>query len=177
VIKLAGTVTGKDANLWFAAHSGGATLANISIKLTATNHTHTGFGIGDFSLTLDRGTVEQELVGQVGNYFDQGALAIDGSLTSVQFATSGISDFLLNMVHDSTITTKYQYLAISGAVSDASDLTGENYLSWYLVSCQVTGYDISMGDADTITEGSIDFTLMDPSEIKYKEPCITDAIG
>jgi len=68
-------------------------------------------------------------------------------------------------------------LAISGAVSDASDLTGENYLSWYLVSCQVTGYDISMGDADTITEGSIDFTLMDPSEIKYKEPCITDAIG
>jgi len=167
---MAGTVTGRDANLWFAAHSGNSITADIMTKFDAY-HTHTAFGIGDFSLTLDRGTVEQDLVGQVGNYFDQGALSADGSLTSVKFATSGVSDFLLNLV-DAGAAGKYQYLAISGCVSDASDAV---YLSWYLVSCQVTGYDISMGDADTITEASIDYTVMDPFKITYSSPCISDA--
>ncbi len=179
MINLAGTVTGKSADLYFFAHSGPATTANITLGLqgsavgdypTATR-THTQFGVGDFSLTLDRGTVEQELVGEIGNYFDQGALAVDGSLTSVKFATSGVSDFLLNMV-DALSAARYKYLAISGCVSTDTDA---NYLSWYLVSCQVTGYDISMGDADTITEASIDFTLMDPSEISYTGDCISDA--
>jgi len=167
---MAGTVTGRDCNLWFAAHSGGATLANIYTKFDS-DHTHTAFGIGDFSLTLDRGTVEQDLVGQVGNYFDQGSLSADGSLTSVKFAVSGISDFLLNLV-DAGAVGKWQYLAISGCVSDATDAT---YLSWFLVSCQVTGYDVSMGDADTITEASIDYTVMDPFQISYSSPCISDA--
>jgi len=160
---MAGTVTGRDANLWFAAHAAG-------VAPDFTGKTHTDFGIGDFSMTLDRGTVEQDLVGQVGNYFDQGSLSADGSLTSVKFATSGMSDFLLNLV-DAGAAGTYQYLAISGCVSDAADAT---YLSWFLVSCQVTGYDVSMGDADTITEASIDYTVMDPFKISYKSPCITD---
>jgi len=167
---MAGTVTGKGANLWFAAHSGGASLANIVAKFDS-DHTHTAFGIGDFSLTLDRGTVEQDLVGQVGNYFDQGSLSADGSLTAVKFGTSGVADFIFNLV-DAGAAGAYKYLAISGCVSDDSDAT---YLSWFLVSCQVTGYDVSMGDADTITEASIDFTVMDPFKISYSSPCITDA--
>jgi len=167
---MAGTVTGKEANLFFAAHSGGSTLAKISAKLIDTTNIHTGFGVGDFSLTLDRGTVEQELVGEVGNYFDQGSLSTDGSLTITKLGGYGTDDFLTHMV-DAQSAGKYKYLAISGCVSDSTDAT---YLSWYLVSCQVTGYDISLGDADTITEASIDFTVMDPFKIAYKTPCITD---
>ena len=134
------------------------------------DHTHAAFAVGDFSITLDKGTVEQPLIGEVGNYFDQGALSMDGSLTVAKFATSGVSDLLLNLV-DAGTAGNYKYLAISGSVSDASDAT---YLSWFLVSCQVTGYDISMGDADTITEGSVDFTVIDPYAVSYKSPCITD---
>jgi len=167
---MAGTVTGKDANLWICAHSGGATLATIASRFADGEHDHTAFGVGDFSLTLDKGTVEQELIGQVGNYYDQGSLSMDGSLTSIQFATSGVSDMLLNLV-DAGATGYWKYLAISGCVSDATDAT---YLSWFLVSCQVTGYDISMGDADTITEASIDFTVMDPFNVAYNSPCIMD---
>jgi hypothetical protein len=29
----------------------------------------------------------------------------------------------------------------------------------------ITGFDLSLGDADTITEGSIDFAVMDPQNI------------
>jgi hypothetical protein len=167
---MAGTVTGKDANLFLYAHSGGAALSVIDAGLTDGEHDHTAFGVGDFTLTLDKGTVEQELIGQVGNYFDQGSLSMDGSLTSIQFATSGVSDLLLNLV-DAGTAGKWKYLAISGCVSDATDAT---YLSWFLVSCQVTGYDISFGDADTITEASVDFTVMDPFAVAYNEPCIMD---
>jgi len=165
---MAGTVTGKDANLWFAAHSGGSELSNIAGKFTSRAHGQ--FGVGDFSLTLDKGTVEQELVGEVGNYFTFGSLSADGSLTITKFGTSGLSDFLYNMVGVGS-ADKYKYLAISGQVSDATD---ETYLSWFLVSCQVTGYDISMGDADTISEASVDYTVIDPYKITYSSPCITD---
>jgi len=166
---MAGTVTGRDANLWFCAHSGGASLATIATKMAS--RTHSNYGLGDFSLTLDKGIVEQELIGEVGNFFTQGSLSMDGSLVSVKFAASGTADFLLNVI-DACSEGKYQYLAISGSVSDATD---SNYLTWFLVSCQVTGYDVSIGDADTITEASIDYTVMDPFNVTYKNPCITDA--
>lgn len=170
---MAGTITGKDANLWFAAHSGGSNLDSTWHAAKFDNdHTHTAFGVGDFSMTLDRGTVEQDLVGEIGNYFDQGSLSADGSLSAVKFGTSGVADFLLNLL-DTGTDEKYKYLAISGCVSPTAG--GITYISWYFASCQVTGYDISMGDADTITEASIDFTIIDPYNITYSSPCITDA--
>ena len=109
---MSGTVTGKKANIWIAAHSGGASLATIATDLTDGEHDHTSFGIGDFTLTLDKGTVEAPLVGQTGNYKDQGSLSVDGSLTSIQFATSGTSDMLLNLVDDCSAGS-WKYLAIS----------------------------------------------------------------
>ena len=96
---------------------------------------------------------------------------MDGSLTVAKFATSGISDLLLNLVDAGSIGN-WKYLAISGSVSDATDAT---YLSWFLVSCQVTGYDISMGDADTITEASVDFIVLDPQNIHYNNGKISDS--
>lgn len=132
-----GTVTGKEATI--ALSSDGATWDN-----------HTIWGFSDFSLTFDRGMVEQELVGQTGNYFDYGALAIDGSYTNCKFAASGVSTTLDSIIEST-------YIQISGT-------TGSN-LSWYFHSAQITGYDISIGDADTITEASIDFTVMNPYQV------------
>jgi len=157
---MAGTVTGKNAQLYIAAHNGTPSFTD--------DNKHSTWGIGDFSLTLDRGTVEQTLVGEEGNYFDQGSLSIEGSLTAAKFATSGLSDPLDNIISAEGAST---YLAVSGCVSTDTDAT---YLSWYLKSCQVTGYDISTGDSDTITEASIDFIVMAPHAVTYSTPCIQD---
>ena len=157
---MAGTVTGKNAVVKIADHAAGA-------APTFTSKTHSNWGIGDFSLTFDRSTVEQNLMGERGNYFDQGVISVDGSLTAARFATSGLADILDNMIDtDSNI---HQYLAISGTISTDTDAT---YLSWYLASCQVTGYDISVGDADTITEASIDFVLLNPQDLVCMGNCI-----
>jgi len=134
-----GTVTGSDAN--------------ICIYSGATAKTHATWGISDFSLTFDRGLVEQELVGETGNWFTFGALSIEGSYTNCKFAASGNADALLSIVdgHD---------LIVSGSL-------GTSNLSWFFSSCQVTGYDIAIGDADTISEASVDFTVMDPYRVTY----------
>ena len=158
---MAGTVTGEKANLWMASHAAG-----IDATLDSTK-AHGTFAISDFSLTFDRGTVEQELVGQTGNYFTQGSLSIDGSLTQCRFGASGNSDLLENMM---SATGDNQYITISGQISD-DDST---FLSWVFVSCQVTGYDITMGDADTITEATIDFVVLDPYNVTCTNGLIAD---
>jgi len=157
---MAGTVTGKNARVRLAAHAAG-TDPNYD------NKTQSIWGLGDFSLTFDRGTIEQNLIGTRGNYFDQGTLSLDGSLTSCKFAASGLSD-MLNNVLDTDYGT-YKYLGVSGTVSTDTDAT---YLRWCLASCQVTGYDISIGDADTITEASIDFVLINPQDLSYQNSVI-----
>lgn len=163
---MAGTVTGEDANVWFAAHSGGVA---VWTGFTTTEN-HSFWGMSDFSLTIDRGTVEHDLMGQAGNYFDQGSLSMNGSFTISKFGSSGSSYALMNIVDE---TYKYEYVAISGQVSDATDAT---YLKWYLMSCQITGYDVSIGDASTITEASIDFVVLDPENITYTPGLISDRV-
>jgi len=163
---MAGTVTGQDANVWFARHSGG--IANWA-GFTSTE-SHAFYGMSDFSLTLDRGTIEKDLMGQAGNYFDQGALSMDGAFTISRFGSSGSSYALLSIIDG---TGKSEYVAISGTVSDATDAT---YLKWYLISCQITGYDMSIGDATTMTEVSIDFIVLDPENIEYTSGLISDKV-
>jgi len=137
-----GTVTGSSAYIAIGSHAAGA---------AATLRADSLWGISDFSLNVARGTVEQELVGERGNYFTHGSLSLEGSYTCCKFAASGLYDALENVLGDAT------YLTVSGS-------TGSN-LSWYFRSCQVTGYDISMGDADTITEASIDWVVMNPHQV------------
>ena len=120
------------------------------------------YGLSDISFTIDRGTVEQELVGTAGNYFTQGALSIEGSLTNCRFAASGNSPFLDSIV-DGTV------FILSGQID------GSDSLNFCFVSCQVTGYDISIGDASTISEASIDWTLLDPKNVTYASQKISDA--
>jgi len=157
---MAGTVTGKNAKVWFAAHSAGG-------APTFTGKNQSAWGLGDFSLTIDRGTVEQSLVGEAGSYFDQGSLSVEGSVTAAKFATSGLRDLLDNLLDDAA--GSYKYLAVSGTISTDTDAV---YLSWFLASCQVTGYDVSIGDSDTITEASIDFTMLNPKDLTYNQTTI-----
>lgn len=166
---MVGTVTGENCFIYLTAHSGGA----IDTSLIGTAGTHTLFGMGEFSLTFDRGTIEQDLIGQAGNYFDQGTLSIDGSMMLSRFGASANAPILENVIETSD-TFKNKYLTISGGISTETDAT---YLKWFLVSCQVTGYDISMGDADTITEASIDFVLLDPQNIEYGSGIISDKVS
>lgn len=127
------TYTGEDAEIWISGQ------------------THTTVGIGDFSVSLDRGIVEQELVGEAGNYFTQGAITIDGSFTNARWAEDVMDATVGALVNGETIT-------ISGNC-------GSNSLHFYFPLCQVTSFDLTLGDASTITEGSVDFTILDPYNI------------
>lgn len=118
---------------------------------SGTGRKHGVLGISDFSLTLDRGTVEQELVGEAGNYFVAGSLSCEGSLTACKLDNTAAGDLLAHV--------------ISGTKCWASGSAGPNSLSFFFASCMITGFELSMGDADTITEGSMDFTVMDPQNI------------
>jgi hypothetical protein len=127
------TYTGEDAKIWIGTN------------------THTTVGMGDFTLTLDRGIVEQELLGEVGNYFTQGALSIDGSFTHAQWAEALL---------DTTIGS-----LVNGTMVSISGSTGPHSLRFYFKSCQITNFDLTLGDASTVTEGSVDFTVLDPYNI------------
>lgn len=148
---MASIVTGRSAKLWI--NSGNSTAANA---FTQTTWTHTLYGTSDVSFTFDRGTVEQELVGQPGNYFDQGALSIEGSFTNCRFGSSGAALHLLNCLNTDT----YPNFRISCQIGTGS-------LSVCLYSAQVTSYEVAIGDADTISEASIDFTVMNPFQATY----------
>ena len=152
-----GTVTGKNAVVKLCAHSGGTGFT----AMNALMHDHETFGMGEFTLNFSRDTIEQPQIGKPGNYFDQGSLSVDGSLTAAKFATSGISDMLYNLLHNHDTWNAYEYLAISGTISTKTDVT---YLSWYLASCQVTGYDVAISDADAVTTASVDFTIINPQD-------------
>ena len=108
-------------------------------------------GLSDFTLTLDRGTVEQELVGEAGNYWIAGSLSVEGSLTACKLDSTAAGDVLAHV--------------ISGTRSWISGSVGDKSLRFFFASCMITGFDLTMGDADTITEGSMDFTLEDPQNV------------
>jgi len=142
---MAATITGRKAKILFSSSAYGDTWKS------GTYH-----AMSDFSLTFDRGTIEQELVGREGNYFTQGAMSVEGSLTACRFGASGGSQFLDSIV-DGTIFT------LSGSVNKDVGTS----LHWILHSAQVTGYDMSIGDASTISEVSIDFTILNPYDVTY----------
>jgi hypothetical protein len=128
------TYTGEDAKVWIGTN------------------THTTVGMGDFTLTLDRSIVEQELLGEAGNYFAQGALTVDGSFTHAQWGESLL---------DTTIGS-----LVEGTLVSISGSTGPHSLRFFFKSCQITNFDLTIGDASTVTEGSVDFTILDPYNIK-----------
>lgn len=147
---MAGVLTGGSASFYISAQGEGE------------GGSQTVYGLSDISITFDRDTVEQELVGQTGNYFDYGALSVDGSFTCCKFASSGNADALRSIVKKKEC---YISMQIGSAAGD---------LKIYFTSAMITGWSISIGDASTITEASIDFTVLDPYNVVYDSGVIHD---
>ena len=110
-------------------------------------------GLSDFSLNISRDTNELDLTGQKGNYHAAGAISVDGSFTAA--SVSNIGTFLDAMINGTTVS-------ISGSV-------GTNSLHFYFKSAMITGFDLSIGDANTFTQGSIDWTLKYPYNVNEVE--------
>lgn len=127
------------------------TYTGESAKLAISGQSHTTLGIGDFSLNMSRAVVTQELVGEKGNYTTQGALGIDGSFTNCQFGSTATDVCLRSIING-------EQVSVSGNV-------GANSLAFYFASCQITGFDLTLGDADTVTEGSMDWHLLNPFDV------------
>lgn len=139
-----GIVTGKDARVYIASGA----------NTEAAYNSQSWYALSDFGLTFTRGQVEQPLVGETGNYFAPGALSVDGTYTNCRFAVSGgnVNDDILSIVNGKN-------LKVSG--------NNGSTFKWYFASCQVTGFDVKYGDADTITTASISFVVMDPFMVVF----------
>jgi len=131
--------TGRNAKVWLSG--------------STSTGTCTGFAFADFSISLKRDVIEQSLMCQEGNYFTQGPLSIEGSLTHTKMLHSPI----LKSIVDGSV------ISMSGTTCDTFNGTGG--VSFYFENVQVTGYDISIGDGSTVTTASVDFTVMDPYNI------------
>lgn len=134
------------------------TYTGESAKIQIGGKTHSMLGLADFTLTLSRDTIEESLLGERGNFFMQGPLSVEGSLTAAKLSDSAAGVLLEAL--------------ISGSVVWVSGSVGPNSLHFFFQSCQISGFDISIGDASTITEGSIDFSVLHPykvSSVTYTE--------
>lgn len=131
--------------------------SDAEIWLSGT--TDSTFALSDFTITLSKGVAEQELLGETGNYFLAGSMSVEGSFTGCRITTTGLGVLLSALIEGKAI-------AISGN-------SGTNSLHFYFKSCQMTSFDFSIGDADTITEGSMDYTLLYP----YKVSSVTQIDG
>ena len=117
-----------------------------------TSLTQSLIGMSDFSLTLSRGTVEQQLVGEIGNYSAAGSLSVEGSLTACKM--------------DNTLAGYIVGHCVSGNMIHISGMAGDQSLHFFFISAMITNFDLSMGDADTISEGSFDFIVLDPQNVQ-----------
>ena len=145
---MAGIVTGEDAYFFISSCGGGST--------AGPGATHETYGVSEVSINFDRGITEQELVGQTGNEFRYGALGVDGTFTMCKFGASGNADALYSILNSTRCL-------ISGGVQVGVD----RELRYHFKSCQITGYDVSFGDASTITEASIDWVVLHPEKVNY----------
>jgi len=134
--------TGEDATVWIRNNTGTTTGGWLADSTLA---------ISDFSLTISRGTAEQELIGEKGNFKLAGARGIEGSLTACKLTTTGLGSLISGMVNGTGIQ-------ISGNV-------GSTGLHFFFKSAMITGFDFSIGTADDITEGSLDYTLLNSYQV------------
>ena len=127
------------------------TYTGENARITIAGKTHSTLGLSDFTITLSRDTIETELVGEKGNYHQAGSLTVEGSLTATKLAPNAAGVLLESLLNGTTVS-------ISGCAGDKS-------LRFYFASGLITGFDISVGDANTVTEGSVDFVVLDPHNV------------
>ena len=154
---MAAIYTGRDARIWL--WSGLAVTAPI---------THSNLAISDFSLTLSKDTLEQELVGEIGNYFIAGGLTAEGSLTACKLHSTAVGKLIQYMINSTPIVVSGQ--------------CGAEALHFYFKSCQISGFDFTINTAGDISEGTVDFTILYPYAISeqrlsaYKVLFIKDSL-
>ena len=120
-------------------------------QIWLSSQADSGYALSDFTLTMDKGVVEQELLGESANFFLAGSLSIEGSAMGCHVTSGGLGVILDAMLDASPIE-------ISGNV-------GADSLHFHFKSCQITSFDFTLGDADTITEGSFDFSVLYPYKV------------
>ena len=136
------TYTGKDVTITLGLLGG------------AGPYPHSTYAISDFSITLNRGTVTQELTGETGDFTIAGALSAEGSLTACKLGIDSLG-IMLESIIDGTPAKRVSIIGSVGAKGFGFDFE----------ECQITGFEINVGDGSTISEGSVDFKVMKPSEI------------
>ena len=89
--------------------------AKIAIYSGSTYKDQSVWGISDFSLTFDRSSVEQELVGQTGNWFDYGKLSVEKDnviwVCHAITANSDAEDWWNGIVGENKIYNPDEYLS------------------------------------------------------------------
>lgn len=142
------TYTGKDATIEIGLLEDWATGGT----------THTEYAISDFGITITRGTVTQELVGATGDFQIAGALAAEGSLTACRLGIDTLGILLESIING----TAAKRIFVKGMV-------GPNSVNFEFKECQVVSFELTIGDASTISEGSVDFKVMKPYLITLTE--------
>lgn len=104
------------------------------------------FGMGSFTLTVNRDITEQPLVGEKGPFRTAGILTIEGSLTQTKFTGDLVSSI-----------TEGDVISISGTSVYGTD----NGPSFYFASAMITRWELSEGDASSIVNASVDFVVLD----------------
>lgn len=127
------TYRGNDAAIWISGQSDST------------------YALSDFTITLSKGTAEQELLGETGNYFLAGSMSCEGSFGACKMTSSGVGLIIGSL--------------INGVRVKISGNAGANSLHFYIKSAQITNFNFSIGDADTITAGSFDWTALYPYKI------------
>lgn len=136
---------GKSARIYIWQHLGTGDTSPL---------TQSSLGLSDVDISINRNVVEQSLIGENGNLFVPGSISVDGSFTACKL--------------DNTFAGTLLGAIVSGNYFVISGMIGEKSLSFYMVSCLVTSFDLDLGGADNITEGSIDFLIADPANIIVK---------
>jgi hypothetical protein len=144
-----GHITGSDATFYISANASGYG--------AGTHETH---AVSDLSMSFSRDVLEQELVGQTGNYYTYGGLSVDGSFTNCKFGAWSGARALYSLINGTHCT-------ISGSLESGG-------LSWHFKSAQITSMDVTLGDSDTIIEASFDWTLLQPYNVNFTNNVIKD---
>lgn len=139
-------------------HSGKDVAIEIGLS-GQTGKSNSTLAVGDWSITIDRGTVEVPLTGEEGNYRTQGAISVEGSVTSAKLGKDAAGIFLDSIING----TKAKRMWISGSC-------GSDSLGFYFSSIMITGFTVDAGDANTVSMGSVDFMVLNPADVNESAP-------
>lgn len=127
------------------------TYVGSDAKIYIATNDYSTYSLADFEVVLDKPVVSQELTCQDGDAYTTGALACTGTFTVSEFANTNCGTLLDAVVNKN-------YVEISGNAGGKS-------LHFWVKSGMILSFNVTLGDAGTITNGSIDWQAKDPYKI------------